>query len=306
MTLDELARLGLPQPPPRVPTWTLGFWRRRSITFANGTTDSATRVFWLQSGGLTADLRLPVRRRDVESRAEQARLEGGLAQTSWDGSKMSWDEWTAFQLHDKWPEPALLTRIGDCLIEFAPSGIYVEDWRLQSSRPGLLAGLALIEERDCASGAVLHRGGGLIVTGEHAAWIKGRPEPLEGETHLERYLARHGNDPKAVERAFAFEASYARRRGDGEYLVEASLHPNREGKTLLSLDGFAVDTETGSIRQRTRDHGRDVERLFTLDTLLADYSFDLATAASGDALAWLAREHETLQRDAHPIDPIAS
>ena len=303
MRLEDLARLGLPECAPRVPAWSFGFWRRKSITFANGLTDSGTRVFWLQSGGLTADLRLPARRFDATSLDARARLEGWLAQTSWDGQKMSWSNGTSFQLHDKWPEPALLTRIGDCLIEFAPSGIYVEDWRLQPSAPGLFAGLKLIEERDGASGAVRHRGGGLIVTGDHAALVKGRPAALPATGRLENYVAGHAHDEVALDAVFAFETSYGRRTGDGGYVVEASTCAAREGAALISLGGFSWDAPSGTVVQRTEEDGRDIERIFTVDTLKADFAFDCATPAAPEANAWLATERVTLLRDAAPLAP---
>jgi len=46
------------------------------------------------------------------------------------------------------------------LIEYAPSGAYVEDWRLQPSGDGPLIGMSLLEERDAKTGQVTHRGGG--------------------------------------------------------------------------------------------------------------------------------------------------
>lgn len=305
MRLDELARLGLPECAPRVPAWTFGFWRRKSITFANGTTDSGTRVFWLQSGGLTADLRLPARRFDVAPLGARARLEGWLAQTSWDGEKMSWSEATSFHLHDKWPEPALLTRVGDCLIEFAPSGIYVEDWRYQPTPPGLFAGLKLIEERDGISGRVRHRGGGLIITGAHAALVKGRPVPLPATVRIEDYVAAHAQDETVLEAVFAFETSYGELAGDGRYVVKASTRAAREGEPLISLDGFSYDAPSATVIQRTEENGRDIERVFTIDTLKAAFAFCQMTAAAPEAGAWLERERATLLRDAHPLDPLA-
>ncbi|MGB1092500.1 MAG: hypothetical protein ACPGYX_10270, partial [Oceanobacter sp.] len=43
-----------------LPDWLMGAFRRRTISFADGTSDTDTRVFWLQSRGLTIDLRLPL------------------------------------------------------------------------------------------------------------------------------------------------------------------------------------------------------------------------------------------------------
>lgn len=305
MRLEDLARLRLPQPDYRVPIWTLGSWRRRSITFANGSTDLGTRVFWLQSGGLTADLRLPARRFETTSALACALLEGGAARTAWDGTRMSWSEWTSFQLHDKWPEPAHLTRIGDCLIEIPPSGIYVEEWRLQPSEPGLLAGLRLIEERDVQSGAVLHRGGCLIVTGDHAALVKGRPRPLHGATSVKHHVEQNLGNAAVLTDIFAFEASYATRSVDGAFVVAASTRQEHEEHSVIELTGFSLEAATGRVRQAVREGGRDVERLFEIDTLEEQHAFPLTTRASESATRWLSNERETLLRDAGPLPPMA-
>lgn len=157
MTLDELARKLPVPPPPRVPDWALGTHRRRSISFATGIEDASTFVVWVQAHGMTGDLRIhPARPRltaddrledlDLDSLVRLASVEGGIAATAWAAGVMRWSGWIGFQPYDKYPEPGVLRRVGDCMIEFAPSGIYVEDWRYQKSAPGLLAGLRLVAE----------------------------------------------------------------------------------------------------------------------------------------------------------------
>ncbi len=114
--------------------------------------------------------------------------EGGTAQTEWNGASMRWLGWQAFQLRDKWPETGCLRRIGDCLIEFAPNDAYVEDWRLQPSSPGPMIGLQLIEERVPATGKVTHRGGALVVCGDHAALVRGRRSLATGSIRMRGQL----------------------------------------------------------------------------------------------------------------------
>src|SRR6187455_728894 len=98
-----------------VPAWTLGCFRRRSISFFNGDADDATLVLWLQSRGLTADLRLAADRPKPTSRealgdmsldelTRLAEVEGGISPTRFDASgssgveltgTMQWPDWTA-------------------------------------------------------------------------------------------------------------------------------------------------------------------------------------------------------------------
>lgn len=299
-----------------VPAWTLGCYQRRSISFFNGDADETTLVLWLQARGLTADLRLAADRPKPKSREALADLslaeltllaevEGGIAPTRFEPTSasgvelagtMSWPDWTAFQLHAKWPEPGNLRRVGDCLIEHAPSGAYVEDWRLQPSGDGPLIGLRLEEERDSKTGQLLHRGGGLVVAGEHALLVRGRAEELPPAARLSDLIERAASEPKLLDAIFGFDASYARRDGSGRYVVTASTLPWREGRPLLSLEGFSLID--GVVLQKAREQSRSVERRFRVDTLEASYEDWLATPATQAAVDWLAAEERTLLRAA--------
>jgi hypothetical protein len=317
MDLLELCSLQGTQPPSGgVPPWTLGCFRRRSITFFNGDADDSTLVLWLQSRGLTCDLRLaadhprPTSREALSdmSIAELTRLaeaEGGVSPTRFEptpgtgvelSGTMHWTDWTAFQIHAKWPEPGNLRRVGDCLMEYAPSGAYVEDWRLQASGDGPLIGLTLIEERDSKSGQITHRGGGLVIAGEHAIFVRGRAEPLPTAARIGDLVERATTEPRLLDAIFGFEASYARRDGSGRYVVTASTSPWREGRPLMALGGFKL--EDGLVLQKAREKERGVERRFQVDTLEPSYEDWLATPATSQAVAWLAAEEETLLRAA--------
>lgn len=315
MELVELCSLQGTHPPSRaVPVWTLGCFRRRSITFFNGDSDDTTLVLWLQSRGLTGDLRLAADRPSVPSRealndlplAELVRLaevEGGLSPTRFEGSgaelsgSMSWLDWNAFQVHAKWPEPGQLRRVGDCLIEFAPSGAYVEDWRLQPGGDGPLIGLTLVEERD-ERGKLLHRGGGLVITGEHAILVRGRADALPACQRVTDLVERATKEPPLLDAIFGFDASYARRDASGRYIVQASTLPWREGKPLMAFGGFTL--QDGVVVQKARENNRAVERRFTVDTLESNYEDWLATPATTNAANWL-HEEKTLLRAARKL-----
>ena len=299
-----------------VPVWTLGCFRRRSITFFNGDADDSTLVLWLQSRGLTGDLRLAADRPKPASRealgdlsldelTRLAEVEGGLSPTRFEAAAgggvelagtMNWPDWTAFQLHDKWPEPGELRRVGDCLIEYAPSGAYVEDWRLQPSGDGPLIGLTLVEERDSKSGQITHRDGGLVIAGEHAIFVRGRAETLPPAARLSELMERAAADARLLDAIFGFEASYARRDGSGRYVITASTLPWREGRPLLATGGFKL--EDGFVLQKAREKERGVERRFRIDTLEENYEDWLATPATAQAVEWLAAEEGTLLRAA--------
>lgn len=324
MDLFELCSLqGTTPPSGSVPPWTLGCFRRRSITFFNGDTDDETLVIWLQARGLTGDLRLAVDRPKPKTREalrelslgeliRAAEVEGGVTPTRFESAlgqggslsgTMQWPDWTGFQVHDKWPEPGNLRRVGDCLIEHAPSGAYVEDWRLQPSGHGPLIGLTLLEERDGASGQVLHRGGGLVVAGEHAMFVRGRPDALPLVTRVSDLMERATRDQKLLDLVFGFEASYARRDAEGRYVIESSTLPWREGEVVLGLGGFGL--EDGVVVQRVREQEGMVLRRFQVDTLEESYEDWLATPATSNAVAWLTSEADTLLRSARSRSSVA-
>jgi hypothetical protein len=298
VTLQELSQLACSLSAESAPDWLLGCFQRRSITFYTGACDTTTRVYWLQARGLSADFRV----QPSESHSDFAwsqkdqigNFEGGIGRTAWSGHTMKWFGWTSFQLHDKWCEPGVLKRVGDCVIEFAPSGAYVEDWRLQPSRPGPVVALRMVREWDVKVGAATHSGGGLIVCGDHAALVRGRTRNLHGLGRLSDVARDAPHDSELRRDLFAFEASYAIREGSSDYKILLSTNPSLIGKTLPVLDGFSYDVKTQLVTQRVRQGGTTLERLFSIDTLEPEVSFSSATSVNAEAEEWLHRESDTL------------
>ncbi|GLK92199.1 hypothetical protein [Pseudomonas turukhanskensis] len=313
MTLAELLAQHARRPQQGVPEWMLGYYKRRAISFANGETDLHTHVCWLQSRTFTIDLRLPLQDRQVAAKtladysAEElqvlANYEGWEALSEWREPMLSWHSDTSLQLHNRWPEPAELKRFGNCMIEFAPSGAYVEDWRLQPSAPGPLIGLRLLEEREVESAVVRHRGGGLIVCGDYAALVLGRAEPLAvpDGTQLRDLVAAAVGDGAQLARLFNFETSVAQGSLVEGFTVNLSTQPARVGQNLLALDGFEYLAADGRVRQTLDVDGIRCERLFTIDTLEITLPFAQATGFTPGAAAWFERESPTLARYTQPL-----
>jgi hypothetical protein len=313
MTLAELLAQHARRPQQGVPEWMLGYYKRRAISFANGDTDLDTHVCWLQSRTFTIDLRLPLKNRQVPAKALTdysadelqvlANYEGWEALSEWREPLLSWHSDTSLQLHNRWPEPAELKRFGNCMIEFAPSGAYVEDWRLQPSAPGPLIGLRMLEERELVSGVVRHRGGGLIVCGDYAALVLGRAEPLSvpADTQLRELVAAAVGDASQLARLFNFETSVAQGSLADGFTVNLSTQPARVGQSLLVLDGFEYLPADDLVRQTFEVDGIACERLFTIDTLEVALPFAQATGFTPAAAAWFERESPTLTRYTQPL-----
>src|SRR5262245_58450818 len=114
MTLQELIARHARKAEEGVPDWMPGFWKRYSISFANGMTDLHTHVCWVQSRNFTIDLRLPLERDQVPAKPLNeyskeelqvlANYEGWKAPSVWDGTQLSWgDTDVTLQLHNRWP-----------------------------------------------------------------------------------------------------------------------------------------------------------------------------------------------------------
>ncbi|MET0542685.1 MAG: hypothetical protein ABWZ88_13115 [Variovorax sp.] len=311
MHLQEIIARHPRRPAGRVPDWMMGLYRRHCIAFADGTSDIETQVFWLQSCNFSIDLRLPRQDQIVAtakpwaaySKAELEVLgnyEGWVAESDWDGVQLVWREPTALQLHDRWPEPAPLQRVGNCMVEFAPSGAYVEDWRLRPSKPGPLVGLRLIEETDVNTGRVLHRGGGLIVSGDHAGLVLGRVEPPVGDgSFRQQVLASTGNE-QDLRSLFNFETSIARGSMQNGFSVTHSTLPGRVGQPLFAQDGFCIDAD-GMVRQVLTRDGITRERRFEVDVIQPEMHWPDSTPQTDAASAWRERESATLSRYTHAL-----
>jgi len=308
MTLQDLIDCVTHRPHTSVPDWMLGYYKRRSISFANGTTDLKTHVCWFQSRNFTIDLRLPVEERQMpfkplnELSASElqvlADFEGWEALCQWDGEALSWHTDTSLQINNRWPEPAILKRIGNCMIEFAPSGAYVEDWRLQPSRPGPLIGLRMIEERDLENDVVRHRGGGLIVCGDYAALVLGRAEPVnEPNTATLKTLVTDAlEDPTRLAHLLNFETSVGQGSLAEGFTVTLSTNPARVHRALIALDGFEFLVDSHCVSQTLTIDGVLCERLYTVDALEKDVCFDQSTGFTPAASQWFEREAQTLER----------
>jgi len=306
VTLQEIAAALGRHDTPRVPDWALGTVRRRSITFATGIEDAETRVHWVQAHAMTGDLRIhPARPEitaadrfedmDLETLCLLASVEGGVANTSLgpDGLMM-WSDWIGFQAYDKYPEPGLLRRVGDCMIEFAPSGAYVEDWRFLASGVGPLAGLSLVSETG-TDGVTRPRQGGLVIAGDHVIQSIARHRPLPEGTRAQDYVRSSDSPAAALADIFDCTVDYAQRVA-GIYSIKSSTDPRRQGTTLAVTAGFAPAAEGHLIQHLDGEEIRD--RLWRIDSLMASVEFPLATELAPDALSWLEREADTL---IHPL-----
>ncbi|MFM2069831.1 MAG: hypothetical protein RLZZ623_94 [Actinomycetota bacterium] len=166
----------------------LGCWRRSWIRFQDGTLDDTSIVIWLQTPDAMADLRVSAVAAGIVARAagdctveQLAELAGSDSSSGYTRTHgcdengvitATWHtgpEGVEYQPVTAFPEPGLLEwdATGTVMIERAPSGAYVEEWRLlPNSRDPLLHVVGL--ENGVRTGAY-RAGDHLIVVRDRAA-----------------------------------------------------------------------------------------------------------------------------------------
>jgi|TARA_R100000005_G_scaffold83854_1_gene51754 hypothetical protein len=313
MTLLEMIQRYPREPASGVPDWMLGCFRRRCISFANGESDEHTIVYWLQTRNLTIDLRLPrteqqVRAAPIGEYNEQeltamANYEGWLADCAWNGKEMAWQRAESLQVTNRWPEPAVLHRIGNSMIEFAPSGAYVEDWRMQASAPGPLLGLRLLQEFDAVTNSWAPRGGGLIVCGDYAALVVGRPatSAIDAAKPLQDQVRGAVGNEARLHELLGFETSIAVGSLQEGYTVMHSTVPERQGAPLFGPGTFEWNRSESLLEHRVLHEGQECRRRYAVDVMLPHQAFPLSTPCDATASDWFIRESGTLRRYAEVL-----
>jgi hypothetical protein len=292
-----------------IPNWMLGYFKRKSISFYNGKSDFITDVCWFQSRTFTIDLRLPKRKlekKDIKFYSkyefeEIANYEGWIADSIYDGKKLFWKGGVSYLNTNKWPEPAFVQKVGNCMMEFCPSNSFVEDWRLQNTKEDSLIGLELIEEINLTTNEILRNSGGLIICGEYAAICLGRDKNTEEkfskmDFSLEDILLSDdfSNDEKA--KFLNFETSVARGNLDDGYDIILSTNPNKYDEKLLDLDYFEFSEDKKYIYQIFEENNQKIKRVYKIDMIDSNFKFEYTTKTTQDAKNWFKKEERTLNR----------
>ncbi|MCM1935238.1 hypothetical protein [Acinetobacter radioresistens] len=276
--------------PEMIPDFLYGAFRRKSISFFNGLTDENTIVYWFQSRSFTIDLRL----KSQTGTAVQER-QGWIGNTLWDSASqlLSWEvkDYANYQNHVQWPEPAKLHAIGNCILEFSPSHVYVEDWRQQVQR-GLFLGLRLQSAIEVQSGQSLEMDGGLIICADHIAYALTRlPEVQNAVAQM---------DLKAIDpTVFALLESFEVSIGTDGQTKTYSTRTSETGKTF-NLENFEVLDETRLVQNVILD-GRDINLIFEIDIYQPDFVFQNTTVTTSEAENWLKSEQDHLMHHAERV-----
>lgn len=227
-----------------VPDAMLGCWRRVWIEFADGSRDDTAKVVWLQTESLMADVRIAGDRQDLSGRsglhecsieelqmiasadASSGFTECGPIDVGADGLRSATASWHTrghgvnFQPVSAFPEPGLMSWNEDAtvMLERAPSGAYVEEWRLVPGTRDALSVTSVDDETTYRAGPV-------------AVFVRDRSIPIPRPARLHELLDEYAAERQMIEALLDCEFSVAELNGN-EWIVTASTLPWREGKVL--------------------------------------------------------------------------
>jgi len=165
-----------------VPEELRGLWRREVMIAPDGTRDTTTEVFWLQSESLFADLRVPADRpgggngfshySDREL-AQLARMSGFGGVLEVEGGVCRWRHELDYQPPGGAADEARYTLDGDILVETGIHANYEEVWRRETPLGARFAAFRLAEDAERPG-----REGIFVVVGDYFLVIESRPSVL--------------------------------------------------------------------------------------------------------------------------------
>lgn len=221
-----------------------GCWRRAWIEYADGTFDDQSTVIWLQTESQMADVRIAADRGDLSHRgslrdctidelaalatsdASSGFTECGPAIVNDLGVRSATATWNTrghgvnFQPVSAFPEPGIMSWNADATVmtERAPSGAYVEEWRLVA---GSRAPLSVVT----TNAATIYR------AGDVAAFVRDRTVPIPRVARLSDLVDEYASDRRTVEQLLDCEFSVAELNGRA-WVISASTLPWREGQVI--------------------------------------------------------------------------
>lgn len=215
-----------------------GLWHRRLMVRPDGSRDETTRVFWLQTDGLYADIRAPIDRPSGTGRtgygdysdgelAALARMQGFAGQFSVDGSYCAWQREFDFQPPSEFADEANCHWEDGMLVEIGIHAPYREDWARGTPVDPPTASF-----RPADSG----RAGLLVVAGGYFIAMFDRPAPLPPAASLEDLILADlvSGDRAAAESRFALTIEFGRIAPDDDtrWTIDLATRPWLEGTSL--------------------------------------------------------------------------
>ena len=250
-----------------VPDHYLGVWQRLSLESAAGV-DTATRVYWLQTPVLHADIRVPADRPVFREKhglqdltIDELRLL--TRQQGFAGVTQVADDICEWYRHIDYQPPTGGRDIGrmafntDRIVEDGLESSYREVWQRLPDSTGANLALRFVEEP--ASGAcAVPRKGYLVASGDYFIFVRDRVAPLPKSPSLALLLEALTLTQDQIIAMLDCEISFGRRLGGGMlWEIQLSTLPFREGRALFSEAEWTLIAKHGgnTVQQFDTAHG---------------------------------------------------
>ncbi len=237
-------------PYPPVPERYIGLWQRRLLQDAQGE-DRTTQVYWLQTGSLYADIRIPVSSGDRSMPETLAQQQGFAGTLKVEEDVLTWRRWLNYQPPDPVPDSGRMRFTG--LNEMLEEGVhaqYQEIWERIGPASGDRAAFEL--QVEYGSGEMPRRRAGvLVMVGDYFMYTLDRLTALPAGRSLAELLQDSRLDARQREQLFGCEISFGRRRmGVTPWEITLSTLPKHEGRSLFAVHGALKRAAAGRFEQR--------------------------------------------------------
>lgn len=218
----------------RVPVEYRGLWRRRLLQTPDRT-DRRSIVYWLQTGGLYADLRLPPERVCGEPRT-LALQQGFAGVLRVDGNLLTWERWLDFQPQAA-PDIGRVHFEEGVLVEHGVHADYREEWECVQAADADCIALSLEAELD-ARGRQVGRRGVLVACAGYFLFALDRRRALPVVPDLGTLLDDGQYTPEEKRAFLDCAIDFGTRGPDGVWRVRYSTLPAHEQHDFVDLHGY--------------------------------------------------------------------
>lgn len=221
-----------------VPDQYRGLWRRRLLTREDGSRDADTIVWWLQTGQLFADIRLPADRSVLDGATCFAELdetalsclvkqEGFAGLLEWTDKACAWRRKIDYRPLPGPPDEGWMEDVGhELMLERGMHREYAEEWVQTAATDAVMNDWFWHDGWDGAT--LLRIGSTFMLVDDHRP---GLPNPETFETDV---LAAAG-DETALAALLNCEISFGKIKPDGYWRIQHSTIPWREGEIVSGV-----------------------------------------------------------------------
>jgi hypothetical protein len=248
------------------PEWLTGVWERKAIWFGSAEPDDSTRVFYVQTPSLSADIRIPESRSDASNAIgledlPDTKLEELLAQEGFAGGVETEDNIVTWQREIGFQPPTGIPDVGRCTLDepyMIEKGIhldYTEKWQRIDDGNGQFLAMRIDADDKGPANQIL------VVAGDHFIYARDRKKALEPAKSLNHLLQLKGFNRERLIRYLDCEFSYGRvRAGKKPWEIYLSTFPFKEGQALFAPGEMEVLPDSGVVYQHSGQNRSTVRR----------------------------------------------